>query len=194
LQTEFHSIISLNESIREIHSLSLEIRIQALNSLLAIKNVRSENVGFSAVSFELIHYSKEMEIYSEKLSAEIFSILHLATELKKKRRSFSLLDRARAKDQGQGLFFKNLLSNKKEDLIEIESKLGDRLTALRVSILQTLKFCKNGNYISMCTKVESAHISENKEFFRALAETVEKCVSNIYHSLQGMNRKLIGFT
>lgn len=194
MQTEFHSIIALNESIREIHSLSLEIRIQALNSLLAMKNVQSENIGFSAVSFELINFSREMESYSDKLSSLIFSILHSATELNKKQRNFSLLQKANMAVQENGQSLRDTIEEKERVIKEIESDVDSKLVNLRQAILQTLKFCKNGNYVSMCTKVESAHIHENRDFFRSLANTVEKCVLNIYRSLQDMNRKLIQFS
>ncbi len=190
VEIEFHSIIALNESIRAIYDLSLEIRVQALNSLLAIKNIKSQSIGFSAVSFELIHFSREMESYSEKLTQLIFSILHSVTELNKRKKNFFLLKKAQESIHSETKPLELILETREEELKKLNLNIQEKLDELKKAILQTFKFCKNGSYLTICTKIESAHIQENREFFRSLANTVEKSVLNIYHFLEDMNKKL----
>jgi len=190
VKLEFHSIIALNESIRAIYDLSLEIRVQALNSFLAIKNIKSKSIGFSAVSFELIHFSREMEAHSEKLTKLIFSILYSVTQLNKRKKNFFLLKKAQKLIPSEAKPLELILETREKEIEKLNLNIQEKLDELKKAILQTFKFCKNGSYVTICTKIESAHIKENREFFRSLANNVEKCVLNIYHFLDDMNKKL----
>lgn len=184
----YNSIIELNESIKEISFLSFKIRLKALNSLISIARLESsESIGFSAVSFELIHFSKKMEEQAQILNSLIYEVLLYSTQLKRLEKKIYLIHKAvDAIEKANHKDMQNFFQKKEAEQNSLKQIIPLKIELILKKVLETTKFCKNGTFIAMCTKIESAYIHTNKMFYSQLAEEITNSLKNMEDALNNI--------
>lgn len=174
----YDNIILINENIKKIQNRSFLIRLSALNSLIAnAKLSRKYSTGFSAVSFELIQFSKVMESYSHTLHNSMHALLFHTTQQKKIQRTLSILQQTRTEQYRQ--MVENIVHNQTNIYLERYHSYSGQFTEFQTTISQVLKACKAGRFITTCSKIESAYMQEDKDFYENLANNVSKALLEI---------------
>ena len=179
-QFNFDAIIQLNESIKEVNYLSFRIRLKALNSLISISRLdKKEAIGFNAVSFELIDFSKKIEEQAILLRKLIYDIILHFTFQKKAEKKISLLKNTQAKLSQETQKLNSLILSKIDSYNLEEKQIREMLEMIIQQLKDTLKISKKGSFISICTKIETAYLKNIEGMYSQLAEEVSTSLKNL---------------
>jgi hypothetical protein len=163
-------IIELNETIKSIQFFSFKIKLRAMNSLIALQKSKTAGAsGFSAVSKDLMDFSEKMATKSEDLQERIQNIIITTTRVKKMERIFRLMERSG-----------HPIGSEKE--IEYSNHLGAIQSLekeLSKSVQDSIRLCKLGNVVVVCSKIEAAYMKEESDFYTKLSEDVGNSIQSI---------------
>lgn len=188
---DFQVINEANEAIKKINELSFKIRLRANNSLITIRNFKSDNVfGFAPISFELINFSHVIEKKAEDLFELVYRALRIITEDLKMKKNLKLQEKylkSHPNERESFLRFeKELFLKYKQEEENHQKELQTYMVKLLNLSHETLKICKNSKPIIISVKIESAYIGHHIELFSQMADDL----SNFIHDIESMLLKI----
>jgi hypothetical protein len=170
IKNTYSVIIELNEIIKSIQFYSFKIKLRAMNSLIALQKSKTAGAsGFSAVSKDLMDFSEKMAIKAEDLQHRIQSIIISTTKVKKMERLIDLMNRS---GYSLGIDIENNYENLKKGIFNQERDLSR-------SVQDSIRLCKLGNVVVVCSKIEAAYMKDESDFYAKLSEDVGNSIQSI---------------
>lgn len=194
----FDVIIYINELIKKIDELSFNVRLRALNSLIsAKKNNRNEFSGFSAISFELIHFSDKLEKKAFELRVIIHDILLLSTNQKKYFKKLLLIQKPLfyIQDMDNSIkekfqLIKIMYDENLKNFEHVDNEVNKDISQLTKKIKEIFLLCRAGKVIAVRGKIEAAYITENKKQYTQLAEDVMNFLTQTENNINKIHEKI----
>lgn len=173
------ALISLGQDLQKIQKASFLIQLQAINSLVHLARKTEEKSGFSAVSKDLMDFSGKMSKRTEELAKQLQDLLKKTTSLQKSKRFSRLLGKSGPAS----------LSTQ-ESLAKTQLNINSELFLARRSLIQkvdeSVRLCKIGNVIVVCSKIEAAYMKSESSIYQKLSEEVNNSIDSIAESFQNM--------
>lgn len=175
-ESTFLRIIRINEGIKRISSLSFDIRLRAINTLIFAYKHQESRSGIPVISTEMIQFSIELEEQSVIIARVADDMLGLITRFARRDRKqlyfdriVGLLDQVEKREPAEGALAR-IKTEYTTLRTETFSSTDEKMKHLFAGIKILLRFCMTGRVLGTMTRIESARSEQDRSYFMKLAD------------------------
>jgi len=183
--TSTFSTVIVNESIKQVESVTHRIYTVAINAMLIARKINIGTGSFTAVTTELRHFSNNLNNIMKEMKLEIENLVVLSTLLRKKYKSYQIWEATQtlSKDSYSLSLMNEVMTKKKHEKDQAIAAVQQSFEHLKEMTGKALKMCNLGENLSILAKVEASNANHYDNSLLQISHQIENTTLQIYQAL-----------
>jgi methyl-accepting chemotaxis protein len=180
-------VVSINENLKSVISISSQINIVAMNAILVAKRAGQQSAGFRVVAMELRLFSQKIDEMMAFLGSLIFDIVRSVAALQKMEKRLSLLAITMSKNDASKKPLESSYRLKQTAYIEKYTHAKEDWERLESEISRSLSLCSAGAMLSHNGRIEAAYGGTMLADMQQVANRIEDILSQTITNIKQLN-------